>query len=93
MLCWKYIGFNVSASSTATGQNYRNGVGSGYAMRTYKDLDKGYYSSPPLQTTLYNNIPYFIKTKLVSAADSNVPGGFVAMDAKKQMDVSVQYMK
>jgi hypothetical protein len=61
MLCWKYIGFNVSASSTATGQNYRNGVGSGYAMRTYKDLDKGYYSSPPLQTTLYNNIPYFIK--------------------------------
>jgi hypothetical protein len=35
-----------------------------------------------LQTTLYNNIPYFIKTKLVSAADSNVPGGFVAMDAK-----------
>jgi hypothetical protein len=60
------------ASSTATGQNYRNGVGSGYAMRTYKDLDKGYYSSPPLQTTLYNNIPYFIKTKLVSAADSNV---------------------
>jgi hypothetical protein len=26
--------------STATGQNYRNGVGSGYAMRTYKDLDK-----------------------------------------------------
>jgi hypothetical protein len=42
-------------------------------MRTYKDLDKGYYSSPPLQTTLYNNIPYFIKTKLVSAADSNVP--------------------
>jgi hypothetical protein len=42
---WNYIGFNVSASSTATGQNYRNGVGSGYAMRTYKDLDKGYYST------------------------------------------------
>jgi hypothetical protein len=42
-------------------QNYRNGVGSGYAMRTYKDLDKGYYSSPPLQTTLYNNIPFYKK--------------------------------
>jgi hypothetical protein len=31
-----YIGFNVSASSTATGQNYRNGVGSGMLCERIK---------------------------------------------------------
>jgi hypothetical protein len=57
-----------------------------------KRSDKGYYSSPPLQTTLYNNIPYFIKTKLVSAADLMWPGGF-GNGCKKQMDVSVAILK